>query len=75
MATHKVGDQVTILPPYDRDPILVSMQPFAKITRVDGPAYMVVLGSTMPADLEFGPFTAARLAAGWRDSEGKWLRA
>jgi hypothetical protein len=74
----KVGDQVTILPPYDDDDdILVRMQPYAKIAEVcplesGGEQYMVQLGSTNPSDLRFGPFSAQRLAAGWRDASGRW---
>lgn len=68
-----MGDPVTVLPPYDRDPLIVSMQPHARIAEVlpdaDGPgetAYMIALGSAWPPDRRFGPFSSDRLKAGWQ---------
>ncbi len=63
----KIGDQVTVCPPYTWDPILVEMQPHARIAEVlDGGAeYMIALGSVHPPDQRFGPFPAARLKPGW----------
>lgn len=74
MVKHEVGDRVTILPPWDRDPIIVSMQPFARVAevRLTG-GVMVTLSATMPVDERFGPFPESRLASGWRDPRAGWL--
>jgi hypothetical protein len=73
MTKHRVGDQVTILPPYDHDPILISMQHHVRVAEVepDG-AVMVTVPSTMPAGEWFGPFDESRIADGWRDQNGRW---
>jgi hypothetical protein len=73
--TFKVGDEVTILPPYADDDILVEMQHYARVAAVlPAGQYMVRLGSVYPPDQHFGPFSAQRLAAGWRDECGRWRR-
>jgi hypothetical protein len=70
-----VGDQVTIMPPFGPyDDIRVAMQRYARIAEVlPDEQYMVWLGSVMPPDQKFGPFSAERLKAGWRDKWGRWL--
>jgi hypothetical protein len=66
-----VGDPVTVLPPYDSDPILVAMQRHATIAEIrpepgpDGSVYMLQLVGTFPPDRKFGPFPETRLAPGW----------
>jgi hypothetical protein len=73
MATHKVGDQVTILPPYDQDPVLIAMQHHARVAEVQPTgAVMVTLSATMPADAQFGPFYPSRIVSGWHDQYGRW---
>jgi hypothetical protein len=73
MDAFKLGQMVTILPPYDDDPIVVSMQPYARVAEVRGEAYMLVLGATWPPDELFGPFPLRRLVCGWRDPvDGDW---
>lgn len=72
----EVGEPVTILPPWDRDPVLVAMQHYGNVAearplRLGGHHYMVRLGATA-AGLVFGPFPADRLVPGWRDRYGRW---
>ncbi len=73
MSAHEVGDQVTVLPPYDDDPYILRFQRYGLVAAVlDGPAYLVTLRGTMPASMQFGPFPAQRLAPGWRDANDQW---
>jgi hypothetical protein len=74
MARHHVGEQVTILPPYDQDPILISMQHYGHVAevRLTG-AVMVTLPGAMPPDRQFGPFPERRIASGWRRNDGRWI--
>jgi hypothetical protein len=73
----KVGDLVTVLPPYDRDPYILNFQHYGRIAAVEhndnASAYMVELDSTLPPRRQVGPFPAGRLAKGWRDQSGRWL--
>lgn len=69
--TLKVGDQVTILPPWDDDPILIAMQHYVRVAAVvEGVGYMVDLPAA--SSPRFGPFAENRLLAGWRDERGRW---
>ncbi|MEU7902185.1 hypothetical protein [Actinoplanes sp. NPDC049118] len=67
----KPGDPVTVLPPYDRDPYILTFQRHAKIAaHIDGPTgalYMINLDAAHPPNQEFGPFSEGRLAPGWRN--------
>jgi hypothetical protein len=73
----KVGDLVTVLPPYDRDPYILNFQHYGRIAAVEQrenmPSYMVELDSTLPPRRQVGPFPSTRLAKGWRDQSGRWL--
>ncbi|GIF26853.1 hypothetical protein Ate02nite_95830 [Paractinoplanes tereljensis] len=73
----KVGDLVTVLPPYDRDPYILNFQHYGRIAAVEQrenmPSYMVELDSTLPPRRQVGPFPSSRLAKGWRDQSGRWL--
>lgn len=65
------GDPVTV-EPVDTDPIILSMQRYATVSRcVDG-GFMVVLDGTWPPGEEFGPIPADHLLPGWRDEHGAW---
>ncbi|GAA0547882.1 hypothetical protein GCM10010172_32160 [Paractinoplanes ferrugineus] len=74
---YKVGDLVTVLPPYDRDPYILNFQHYGRIAAVqhndNQSSYMVELDSTLPPRRRVGPFPAGRLAKGWRDQSGRWL--
>lgn len=64
-----VGDFVTVQGPFVDDPILVGLQPHARVAVVLPPAadesqYLVELLSASPG-LRFGPFPAERLKP-WR---------
>ena len=76
----KVGDLVTVLPPYDADPYILNFQHYGRIAAVEHrenmPSdyyYMVELDATLPPRRQVGPFPAGRLAKGWRDQKGRWL--
>jgi hypothetical protein len=69
----KPGDPVTVLPPCDNDPLILSMQHYAKVAAASEAGYMIELESTRPLGMTYGPFTADRLAKGWRDRSGRWL--
>ncbi|WP_433365142.1 hypothetical protein ACQPZX_35290 [Actinoplanes sp. CA-142083] len=75
----KVGDLVTVLPPYDRDPYILNFQHYGRIAAVEHREnmavdhYLVELDSTLPPRRKVGPFPAGRLAKGWRDQKGRWL--
>lgn len=73
-AALKVGDEVTILPPFaESDDYRVQMQRHAWVAEVlPGERYMVRLGAVTPPGARFGPFGAQRLAVGWRDANGRW---
>jgi len=72
-----VGDLVTVLPPYDRDPYILNFQHYGRIAAVQQhdnmPSYMVELDATLPPRRQVGPFPGDRLAKGWRDQSGRWL--
>jgi hypothetical protein len=69
----KVGEPVTVLPPYEQDVYILAFQHYATVSRqVDG-GYMVKLDAVYPPDEEFGPYPAERLARGWKDDAGRWL--
>jgi hypothetical protein len=72
-----VGDPVTVVPPFDLDPIVVAMQSHAKVAGVlpmpvgpDQAVYMIELDGTYPAGQQFGPFSANRLVRGWEARSG-----
>jgi hypothetical protein len=76
----RVGDLVTVLPPYDdADPYILNFQHYGRIAAVEhrdnmpSASYMVELDSTLPPRRQVGPFPAGRLAKGWRDQKGRWL--
>ena len=76
----KVGDLVTVLPPYDdADPYILNFQHYGRIAAVEhrdimpSAGYMVELDSTLPPRRQVGPFPPGRLAKGWRDQKGRWL--
>lgn len=67
-----VGDPVTILPPYDHDPVIIEHQHYGLVaSRVDA-GYMVEIEATFPPNERFGPFSERRLAMGWKDGNGRW---
>lgn len=68
----KVGEPVTVLPPYDDDPYILNFQHYARVARRVDDGYVVTLESTLPPGEEFGPFPAERLAHGWKDNSGRW---
>ena len=74
----KVGDLVTVLPPYEGDPYILNFQHYGRIAAVEQrdnmpSAYMVELDATLPPRRQVGPFECSRLAKGWRDQSGRWL--
>jgi len=71
-ATFKVGDPVTVLPPWDDLPYILSFQHYAHVTAIRPDGYIVALGASFPSRQVFGPIAAHRLAAGWRDENGRW---
>jgi len=71
-ATFKIGDPVTVLPPWDDLPSILSFQHYAHIAAIRSDGYMVQLGATFPPNRVFGPIAPHRLAAGWRDEHGRW---
>ncbi len=68
----RVGDPVTILPPYDGLPYILEFQHYGHVAELDGDEFMVELESTFPPRQRFGPFPPAKLAHGWRDQAGQW---
>ena len=70
MVKHQVGDEVTILPPYDRDPIIIAMQHYARVAEILPTDEVMVTLPAAPG--RFGPFEPARIAWGWRNSAGQW---
>jgi len=68
------GDRVTILPPWDCDPVIVAMQHYGIVAEDLGDdRHMVELDATHPPRQRFGPFAGRRLAVGWRNPGGGWL--
>jgi hypothetical protein len=79
MKRFAVGDLVTVRPPYEDVPLIVSLQPHARIAQVlpptDAPRYLIELLSTFfpafqdtpadPSPQRAGPFPATRLDRGW----------
>jgi hypothetical protein len=79
---YRVGDLVTVLPPYDSDPYILNFQHYGRIAEVAesqaaenqaSTYYMVELDATLPPRRQVGPFPSSRLAKGWRDQSGRWL--
>lgn len=68
----KVGEPVTVLPPYDNDVFILAFQHYATVSRRVDDGWMVTLADVYPPGEEFGPFPAERLAHGWRDNSGRW---
>jgi hypothetical protein len=69
---YQPGDEVTILPPYDRDPYIVEFQPHGRVAQA-GPHWVTVeLPSSWPPGQQVGPFPLERIAPGWRDERGRW---
>jgi hypothetical protein len=75
--SYRVGDLVTVLPPYDNDPYILNFQHYGRIAAVAenqaSASYMVELDATLPPKRQVGPFPGSRLAKGWRDQSGRWL--
>ncbi|WP_433294657.1 hypothetical protein ACQP2F_33690 [Actinoplanes sp. CA-030573] len=77
--SYRIGDLVTVLPPYDRDPYILNFQHYGRVAAVEhrenmgSDLYMVELESTLPPRRKVGPFPGNRLAKGWRDQSGRWL--
>jgi len=75
--SYRVGDLVTVLPPYDTDPYILNFQHYGRIAEVAenqaSTYYMVELDATLPPRRQVGPFPGSRLAKGWRDQSGRWL--
>lgn len=69
----EVGDQVTVLPPWDKYPVIISMQHYVNVAEVlaDG-SVMVRLDATMPPGQLYGPFVEVQLRRGWRKANGRW---
>lgn len=69
VSAFQIGERVTILPPYDRDPVIVEHQRYGNVARVfdlhPEPEYLVTLPDAFPANERFGPFPHRRLAKGW----------
>lgn len=65
------GDLVTVLPPFEGDPVVVFLQPHARVTAIlpvlGDAMYLLRLDGAHPPDRIFGPFGAARLFPGWGD--------
>lgn len=68
----KPGQQVTVLPPYDDDPVIVAMQHYGTVASSTDRDVTVQLGSTLPPGKQVGPFPNERIALGWRDENGRW---
>jgi hypothetical protein len=68
----KVGEHVTVLPPYENDVYILAFQHYATVSRQVDDGYMITLADVHPPGEEFGPFPADRLAHGWRDDAGRW---
>lgn len=66
------GQLVTVMPPYDDDPLIVRLQPHGRIAEVRDDGYMVVLGAAWPPVQTVGPFRPSRLAPGWRHPVDVW---
>lgn len=67
-----VGEQVTILPPYNYDPVIIEHQHHGLVAARTDDGYMVTLESTFPPFERFGPFPEERLTRGWKKN-GRWL--
>lgn len=62
----RIGERVTILPPYTGDPVIIEHQHYGVVAARTDAGYMVDLGAgTWPPNQQFGPFPAARLQPGW----------
>ena len=72
IAVLQEGDEVTVLPPYDNDPYILSFQHYGVVVDSMEGGYVVALEATYPPDQRFGPFPESRLAKGWKDQNGKW---
>ena len=65
-----VGDQVTVLPPWDDDPYILTLQHYGTVIAVGDAGCTVSLADVVPH--VYGPFAADRLVKGWRDGRGRW---
>lgn len=68
----KPGDQVTVMPPWDDDPYILTFQHYGTVVQRVDAGYMVEIEATLPPNQRFGPFPPARLAPGWKDANGRW---
>jgi hypothetical protein len=66
-----VGEQVTILPPYTDDPVIIEHQHHGLVAARTDDGYFVEIEGTMPPNQRFGPFPERRLARGWKDGSGR----
>lgn len=73
MAGLRVGDEVTILPPWDNDPYIVTFQHYGRVAQLTAAGIVVELENTLPPRRQVGPFPTKRLAPGWKDANGRWL--
>lgn len=72
------GDKVTIQPPYDRLPYILSMRRHVVVAAptVTGDlagTYVTVELDAVDESLRLQRVPAAQLARGWRDRGGRWL--
>lgn len=72
MATFKIGDPVTVLPPWDDLPYILSLQHYVHVAAIRPDGCMVWLDAAFPPHQVFGPLALHRLATGWRDEDGCW---
>jgi hypothetical protein len=67
-----VGDEVTVLPPYDTLPYILRFQRYARVAAgIDQPVVTVELTDTYPPGQRF-EVPKAQLVRGWRDNTGRW---
>jgi hypothetical protein len=72
MDTFKVGDPVSVLPPWDDLPYILSFQHYAYVASITPDGCMVRLDGAFPPRQVFGPVAPQRLVTGWRDENGRW---
>jgi hypothetical protein len=67
-----VGDEVTVLPPYDNLPVILAMQRYVRVAKDAAAAEVVVeLDASLPPGKRF-TVPAAQLQRGWKDGNGRW---
>jgi hypothetical protein len=68
----RVGEPVTILPPYTDDSVIIEHQHHGRVAGRADAGYYVAIADTFPPNERFGPFPERRLARGWKDGNGRW---